>query len=160
MRFEIVDKLEAELAKLDHELKVDLPRDLKKAADHGDLSENAEYDAAKERKRFVESRISHLQKRVSEILAINYNAIPKDRVGLGSKVKVEDMDTDEAVEYTFVFPEEADPDNGKISLATPIGKAMVGKKVGDEVIVVVPNGKREFEIIELSTIHDNEEEDA
>lgn len=154
MHFELVKKLEDELQKLDHELRVDLPRELKTAADHGDLSENAEYDAAKERKRFVESRISILQKRVSEIKSIDVNRIPHGRVGLGSFVKLEDLDTDEKVEYTFVLPEETDPEKGKISLATPIGKALVGKRAGDEIEVTTPKRKREFEIMELLTIHD------
>ncbi|VAX17347.1 Transcription elongation factor GreA [hydrothermal vent metagenome] len=160
MYIKIIRKLEDEMNTLDHELRVDLPRELKTAADHGDLSENAEYDAAKERKRFVESRISVLQKRVSEIKSIDINRIPHDRVGLGSFVKLEDLDTDEVVEYTFVLPEESNPDKGKISLATPIGKALVGKKVGDDIEVITPKGKREFEIVELTTVHDQSKKNA
>jgi len=157
MRFEIVNKLETELEKLSYELRVELPRELKTAASHGDLSENAEYDAAKERKHFVESRIAQLQKRISEILSINLNAIPKDRVGLGSKVSLEDLDSGEEVVFTFVFPEEVDPDLGKISLASPVGKSLVGREVGDEVLVVTPKGRKKFEIVELMTIHDQRE---
>ncbi len=157
MNFKIVSKLEEELEKLNHELIVELPHELKIAAERGDLSENAEYDAAKERKRFVESRISQLQKRISEIMSINVNAIPTDRVGLGSWVQLEDLDTEKIVEYTFVFSEEADPENGRISLATPIGKALVGKQVGDEVVVVVPKGRCEYEIVDLNTIHDKKD---
>lgn len=154
MRFDIVKKLEEELDKLNKELRVELPKELKRAADYGDLSENAEYDAAKARKQFVESRIGQLQKRISEILSINTSAIPKDRVGLGSQVTLEDLDTDERVEYTFVFPEEVNPEYGKISLASPIGKSLVGKSAGDEVVVVTPRGRKEYEIIDLKTIHD------
>ena len=154
MRFDIVKKLEEELEKLSHELRIEIPKELKRAADFGDLSENAEYDAAKERKRFVESRISHLQKRISEILSINLKAIPVDKVGLGSKVKLEDLSSGDLVEYTFVFPEEVDPDKGKISLATPVGKSLVGKEEGDEVEVRAPSGVRHYEIVELNTIHD------
>lgn len=154
LNFDIVKKLEEELFELDHELKVTIPHDLKTAADHGDLSENAEYDAAKERKRMVESRISILQKRISEIKSVNVNQIPTDRVGIGSRVELEDLDTDEKVIYHFVFPEEADPENGKISLATPIGKAMVGRMVGDEVVVTTPKIRREYEIVKLQTAHD------
>lgn len=154
MRFDIVKKLEEELERLHHELRHELPKELKRAADYGDLSENAEYDAAKERKRFVESRMSHLQKRISEILSINLKSIPLDKVGLGSKVVLEDLDSGDTVEYTFVFPEEVDPENGKISLATPIGKSLVGKEEGDEVVVRAPAGMKKYEIAELTTIHD------
>jgi len=154
MQFEIVRKLEAELEKLNYELRVALPKELKTAMEHGDLSENAEYDAAKERKRFVESRISQLQKRISEILAINLKAIPMDRVGLGSTVKLEDLDSGEMVEYNFVFPEEVEPEKGKISLASPVGKSLVGKQVDDEVVVVTPAGRKEYYIAGLTTIHE------
>ncbi|MGK7344494.1 MAG: GreA/GreB family elongation factor [Candidatus Nitrospinota bacterium M3_3B_026] len=154
MRFEIVNKLEQELSRLTHELRHEIPRELETAAAHGDLSENAEYDAAKERKSLVESRIAHLTKRVREILAINLRSIPQDRVGFGSRVVLEDMETGETVTYTFVFPEEVDPDNGRISLATPIGKALMGKEEGDEVTVSAPSGARRYEITDLQTIHD------
>ena len=155
MIFKIVQKLETELLKLDHELKIDLPAELKRAADHGDLSENAEYDAAKERKRFVESRISLLTKRISEIKSVNLNAIPHDRVGLGSTVTLEDLDSGNEVVYNFVFPEEVDPEKFKISLASPIGKSLVGREEGDEVRVVTPKkGAIGFEIIKIETIHD------
>ncbi|MDH5510063.1 MAG: transcription elongation factor GreA [Nitrospinota bacterium] len=154
MKFEIVKKLEGELEKLNRELRVDLPKELQKAAAYGDLSENAEYDAAKQRKQFVESRIGQLQKRISEITSINMNAIPKDRVGLGSRLLLSDLDSGNEIVYTFVFPEEVDPEKGKISLASPIGKSLVGKEEGDEVTVITPKGRRNFEIIELKTYHD------
>ena len=154
MRFEIVKKLEEDLEKLNRELRIDLPKELQKAAAYGDLSENAEYDAAKQRKMFVESRIGQLQKRISEITSINLRSIPQDKVGLGSRLILSDLDSDEEVIYTFVFPEEVDPENGKISLASPIGKSLVGKEEGDEVTVITPKGRRKFEIIELKTIHD------
>jgi transcription elongation factor GreA len=156
MNFDIVKKLEAELEKLNHELRVELPKELKRAADYGDLSENAEYDAAKERKSFVELRIGQLQKRISEILSINVKSIPLDRVGLGSKVTLEDINTGEIVKFTFVFPEEVNPEVGKISLASPIGKSLVGKMESDEVTVVTPKDRREYYIEELLTIHDQE----
>lgn len=157
MKAPLIRKLEAELEELNHELRVTLPAELKRAADYGDLSENAEYDAAKERKRMVESRISILQKRISEILAINESAIPTDRVGLGSTVTLEDLDSDEEVTYHFVFSEEVDPEKGKISLASPIGKGLVGRSVGDEVKIATPKGSREFEIVDLETYHDKKE---
>lgn len=156
MQFEIVKKLEVELEKLSHELRFDIPKELKRAADYGDLSENAEYDAAKQRKQFVESRIGQLQKRISEILSINMTAIPTDRVGLGSRVKLEDLNTGEEVAFTFVFPEEVDPEKGKISLASPIGKALVGRREGDETHVTTPKGAMKYEIMELKTIHEKD----
>ncbi len=154
MQLELVQRLEKELMKLDHELKVDLPRELNIAAAHGDLSENAEYDAAKERKRLVESRVSTLQKRIGEIKSVNMNAIPKDRVGLGSTVTIENVDTEEEMTYHFVFPEDVDPDVGRISLASPIGKALVGREEGDEVKIVTPKSSGDFEIISIKTYHD------
>ncbi|MFW2331251.1 MAG: GreA/GreB family elongation factor [Nitrospinota bacterium] len=154
MKRAIIEKLEVELEQLDYELKVTLPKELKIAADHGDLSENAEYDAAKERKRFVESRISHLQKRISEILSVNLDAISEDTVGLGSEVELENLDDGQIVKYSFVFPEEVDPERGKISLASPVGKALIGKEEGDEAIITTPREKKHFEIIKLKTIHD------
>ncbi len=156
MQTELVQRLEKELMKLDHELKVDLPRELNIAAAHGDLSENAEYDAAKERKRLVESRVSTLQKRIGEIKSVNMNAIPKDRVGLGSTVTIENVDTEEEVTYHFVFPEDVDPDMGRISLASPIGKALVGREEGDEVKIVTPKSSGDFEIISIKTYHDKD----
>lgn len=152
MKARLIERLEKELMALDHELKIDLPRALKEAAAHGDLSENAEYDAAKERKRVVESRISMLQHRISQIIAIDFNAIPRDKVGLGSLVKLENLQSGAIVEYDFVLPEELDPDRGKISLASPIGKALVGKQEGDEVIIALPKGRAEYEIVELITL--------
>ncbi|MBF0170335.1 MAG: transcription elongation factor GreA [Nitrospinae bacterium] len=157
MQAPLIRKLEAELEELNHELRITLPAELKRAADYGDLSENAEYDAAKERKRMVESRISILQKRISEILSININAIPTDRVGLGSTVTLEDLDSGDEVIYHFVFSEEVDPEKGKISLASPIGKGMVGRSVGDEITVTTPKGVRKFEVVELVTYHDKKE---
>ncbi|MDH5476927.1 MAG: transcription elongation factor GreA [Nitrospinota bacterium] len=154
MKFEIVKKLEEELEKLSRELRVELPKELQKAAAYGDLSENAEYDAAKQRKQFVESRISQLQKRISEITSINLKAIPQGKVGLGSRLLLSDLDSGDEIVYTFVFPEEVDPEKGKISLASPIGKSLMGKEEGDEVTVVTPKGRRNFEIMELKTYHD------
>lgn len=154
MQFEILAKLERDLADLAHELRHVIPQELAKAAAYGDLSENAEYDAAKERKVIVESRIANLQKRISEIKSINVGAIPTDRIGLGSTVVLEDQDTGDEVIYHFVFPEEVEPDHGKISLASPIGKGLVGRQEGDEVKITTPRGTRSFEIVTLTTIHD------
>ena len=146
-------KLQDEVAVLDRELRSELPKEILKARAHGDLSENAEYHAAKERQRFVESRLSQLNARLSELAMIDMSKIPKDRVGLFSKVVVFDESKDEERSYELVTSEEADVANGKISTTSPIGKALLGKQVGDTTKVRSPNGVRELEVVELTTVH-------
>ena len=148
-------KLQEEINALEHELIHELPKEIKKAAALGDLSENAEYHMAKQRQEFVKARVRQLGKRLAELSMINMNNIPKDRVGLGSTVKVYDNTKEEEVEYKLVTSEESDVAAGKISTTSPIGRALLNKKVGDEATVVTPNGKRELEILSLSTIHDD-----
>jgi len=147
-------KLQEEINALEHELIHELPKEIKKAAALGDLSENAEYHMAKQRQEFVKARVRQLGKRLAELSMINMNNIPKDRVGLGSTVKVYDNTKGEEVQYKLVTSEESDVEAGKISTTSPIGRALLNKKVGDEATVVTPNGKRELEILSLSTIHD------
>lgn len=154
MRLPILDKLEKELMACKRELDVDIPKALKEAVALGDLSENAEYKSAKERQMFLESRISQLQKRVGDITAININQIPKDRSGLGSTLHLKDIETGEPKTYRLVFPEEVDPEEGRISLASPLGKALFGKKVGDEVVFPMQGQKKEFEVVRVTTIHE------
>ncbi|MGA9356023.1 MAG: transcription elongation factor GreA [Terriglobales bacterium] len=156
MTEQIKKKLQDELNTLEHELAYDIPRELKKAAALGDLSENAEYHMAKQRQEFLKARVRQLGQRLSDLSLINMNNIPKDKVGLGSTVKVFDNGKNEEVEYHIVTTEEADVANGKISTNSPIGRALLNKKVGDSAIVVTPNGNREMEILKLSTIHDLE----
>lgn len=146
-------KLQAEAKMLEHELRTELPREILKARGHGDLSENAEYHAAKERQRFVESRLSQVQQRLGELSMVDISKIPRDRVGLGSTVLVFDVSKDQEITYKLVTSEEADVAQGKISTSSPIGRAMMGQKVGDEVKVRSPGGIRELEILELTTIH-------
>ena len=148
-------KLQEEINALEHELIHELPKEIKKAAALGDLSENAEYHMAKQRQEFVKARVRQLGKRLAELSMINMNNIPKDKVGLGSTVKVYDNTKGEEVEYKLVTSEESDVAAGKISTTSPIGRALLNKKVGDEAVVVTPNGKRELEILSLSTIHDD-----
>jgi transcription elongation factor GreA len=148
-------KLQEEINALEHELIHELPKEIKKAAALGDLSENAEYHMAKQRQEFVKARVRQLGKRLAELSMINMNNIPKDRVGLGSRVKVYDNTKEEEVEYKLVTSEESDVAAGKISTTSPIGRALLNKKVGDETVVVTPNGKRELEILSLTTIHDD-----
>jgi len=147
-------KLQEEINALEHELIHELPKEIKKAAVLGDLSENAEYHMAKQRQEFVKARVRQLGKRLAELSMINMNNIPKDKVGLGSTVKVYDNTKGEEVEYKLVTSEESDVAAGKISTTSPIGRALLNKKVGDEAVVVTPNGKREMEILSLTTIHD------
>jgi transcription elongation factor GreA len=154
MTDQIKKKLQEELNTLEHELAYDIPRELKKAAALGDLSENAEYHMAKQRQEFLKARVRQLGQRLADLSLINMNNIPKDKVGLGSTVKVYDSSKDEEKEYRLVTSEEADVPAGKISTTSPIGRALLNKKVGDSAVVVTPAGKREMEILALSTIHD------
>ena len=150
----IKKKLQDELNTLERELAYDIPRELKKAAALGDLSENAEYHMAKQRQEFLKARIRQLGKRIAELSMVNMNNIPKDKVSLGSTVRVFDSSKNEEVEYKLVTSEESDVAKGKISTNSPIGRALLNKKVGDSATVVTPNGNREMEILKLSTIHD------
>ncbi len=154
MRLPILDKLDKELEDTKVELKVDIPKALKTAMEHGDLSENAEFKAAKERQMFLETRLSQLQKRISDVMALNIDRIPRDRSALGSTLFLKDLDTGDETQYHLVFPEEVNPDEGKISLASPVGKALSGKQVGDEVALPIRGEREEFEIVKLSTIHE------
>ena len=150
----IKKKLRDEIEALEHELIHELPKEIKKAAALGDLSENAEYHMAKQRQEFVKARVRQLGKRLADLSMVNMNNIPKDRVGLGSTVKVFDNDKNAEVEYKLVTSEESDVTAGKISTTSPIGRALLNKKPGDTTTVVTPNGNRELEILSLSTIHD------
>ena len=147
-------KLQDEITTLEYELHVELPREILKARAHGDLSENAEYHAAKERQGFVNARLGQLRKRLADISMIDFNKIPRDKVGLGSTVVVLDTKRDEEVTYNLVTSEEADAANGKVSTTSPIGRALLNKAVGDEVKVQSPGGIKELEILKLTTIHD------
>lgn len=150
----IKKKLEDEIQALEHELNHELPLELKKAIAMGDLSENAEYHMAKQRQEFVRARLGQLKKRMADLSMINLNNIPHDRAAIGSTVKVYDSTKDEEIEYRLVTSEESDVTKGLISTTSPIGRAIMGKKVGDTATVVTPNGKREMEILTLQTIHD------
>lgn len=156
MRLPILDKLEKKLMDCKKELDVDIPRALKIATDMGDLSENAEYKAAKERQMFLESRISQLQKRIGDITSIDVNRIPRDRSGLGSTLLLKHVDSGEEIKFFLVFPEEVDPDLGKISMASPVGKILAGRKEGDEIEVPLEGERQNYEVIQLITIHQEE----
>lgn len=151
---DIKKKLQDEIATLEYELRTELPKEIQKARAHGDLSENAEYHAAKERQGFVNARLNQLKKRMAEMAMVDFSKIPHDRAGLGSVVVVMDSSKDEEITYTLVTTEEADPPKGKISTTSPIGRALLGKEVGDTVKVQSPGGSKELEILKLTTIHD------
>ncbi len=150
----IKKRLQEEIDTLQHELSIELPKELAKARAHGDLSENAEYKFAKERQGYVNARITQLKKRMGDLGMLNLNNIPKDRAGYGSRIVVLDTERDVKIEYKLVSTEEADAEKGLISTTSPIGKALLNRQVGDEVQVTTPAGKKEFEVVRLVTIHD------
>ncbi|MDH3627590.1 MAG: transcription elongation factor GreA [Acidobacteriota bacterium] len=156
----IIEKLESELRPLEHELRIELPREIKTAVAMGDLKENAEYHAALERQSFVRARIGQLRERLSAVSSLTVSAIPEGKVGLGSTLTVEDLDTQEESTYQLVFPELADLDKGLLSVASPIGKALLGKEEGDEVEIQIPSGLKRMEILELKTAHGADDDDV
>ena len=152
----IKQKLQDEIIALERELSIDLPKEIAVARAHGDLSENAEYKFAKERQGFVNARIGQLKKRMGDLGMLNLTNIPKDRAGYGSRILVLDVNRDVKVEYRLVSTEEADAEKGFISTTSPIGKALLNRKVGDEVKVSTPAGPKEFEVVRLVTIHEDQ----
>jgi transcription elongation factor GreA len=153
----IKKKLTDEIQTLQYELNHELPKELKKAVAMGDLSENAEYHMAKQRQEFVRARLGQLKKRMADLSLVNLANIPKDKAAFGSTVVVYDASKDEQIEYRLVTSEESDVAKGLISTSSPIGRALMGKRVGDEVTVTTPTGKRELEVLKLTTIHDEAE---
>jgi len=156
MKDRLIKKFEDEIETLNRELKLELPKEIKRARELGDLRENAEYHAAKERQRLVEARISMLQKRASEIALMNVDRIPRDKAGFGSTLHVVEGNGEKLV-FQLVMPEDADAAKGLISTTSPIGRALINKEPGDSVKVATPGGTREFEIVKLITIHDEAE---
>lgn len=153
MKAQILKKFEDEIQGLEQELRTQLPKEIKRARELGDLRENAEYQAAKERQRFLQARIGMLKKRVGEISLMNLDKIPKGKIAFGSTVHLKENGAGD-VAYQLVMPEDADATKGLISTTSPIGRALMGKEVGDEVNVPTPSGTRSFEILKLVTIHD------
>lgn len=153
MKDQLIKKLQDEISTLDRELKLELPKEIKRARELGDLRENAEYHAAKERQSYVQARIAMLQQRVATVSLINLDKLPQDKASFGSTVHLRESTGGDVV-YQLVMPEDADAEKGMISTSSPIGRAIVGKEVGDEVVVVTPTGRRVFELTQLVTIHD------
>jgi transcription elongation factor GreA len=155
----IKKQLLSEIKQLEHELAHELPAEIKKAVAMGDLSENAEYHMAKQRQDFVNARLGMLKRRMAELSLVNLANIPKDKAGFGSTVVVYDATKDEELVYRLVTSEESDVAKGLISTTSPIGRGIVGKRVGDTAVIVTPNGKRELEILKLTTVHDEAGDD-
>lgn len=150
-------KLQEEIDQLEHELNHELPAELKKAVALGDLSENAEYHMAKQRQEFVRARLGMMKKRMAELSLINLSNIPRDRAAIGSTLVVFDSVKEEEIVYRLVTSEESDVTQGKVSTTSPIGRALMGKKVGDVTTVVTPGGNRELEVLQLTTMHESVE---
>lgn len=155
---EIKKKLEDQIRALDYELKVHLPKEILKAREHGDLRENAEYKAAKERQSFLQARIGQLYRRLAALSMMNLDKIPRNKVGLGSIVNVRLTETGEETVFEIVTPEESDPTVGRISPSSPIGKCLLNHEEGETVEVKVPSGTKEYEITKLVTMHDQVKE--
>jgi len=153
MKERILKRFNDELATLERELKVELPKEIQRARELGDLRENAEYKAAKERQEIVNARIAMLKRRAGEISMINLDRVPHGKAGFGSTVTLK-ANTGDVIVYQLVMPEEADAEKGLISTSSPIGRAILNKEEGDEVKVVTPNGNKTFELVKLVTIHD------
>lgn len=150
----IKQKLQAELDGLESELRVHLPKEIKRALEFGDLRENSEYQTALQRQTMVKARIRELRQRMSEVASIDLSRIPRDKAAYGSTLVLFDAERDEEVTYRLVTPEESDPAAGFISTVSPIGRSLMGKEAGDEVVVTIPSGSRRFEIRRLVTLHD------
>ncbi len=154
---ELKQKLSDEVSGLIHELNVVLPKQIETAVGHGDLKENSEYHAALERQGFVRARIDYLGRRMSQLNDIDVEHVATDRVGFGSEVKVRDLEDDEIEVFKVTLGENLDFDKNEISMDSPLGQALLGKYVGDTATAALPGGEREFEVLELATIHDQPE---
>jgi len=145
-------KLEEEAQRIDYELRVTLPKEIHSARGQGDLSENAEYEAAKDRQSTLHARLTQIQKRLADLSRIDVTSVPKDRAGLGSEVTVENLESGEEITYTLVVPELADGNKSFVSLAAPIGKALMNRRVGDAVTIAIPRGTLEYEVRKIVTM--------
>ncbi|MBC7790253.1 MAG: GreA/GreB family elongation factor [Anaerolineae bacterium] len=147
-------KLGEELEALQHELNITLPAEIRKAVEHGDLRENSEYKAALERQQFVQARLGQLRQRLSKLSQIDVSQIPVDKIGLGSRVVVEDKKTGDVESYHLVFGDAIEFEEGQVTMSSPIGRSLVGKAVGDTVVLKLPGSTRQLKIMELRTIHE------
>lgn len=150
----IIKQLEDEIGRLERELNIEIPRELQKAAAHGDLRENAEYSAARERQSFLQARLTQLRSRLGSIASLKVETLPKDRVAFGSRVIVRDVESGEERAFELVSPEEVMPGKGKISVNSPLGQSLLGKVEGDEIVLSLPSGRKEYEILRFITLHE------
>lgn len=157
MELPVMRRLKKELDELRYELKAKLPKELEIARAHGDLRENAEYEACKERQGYLNARIAQMEQRIRDLSLYTVHSIPRDAVGYGSQVTLESADDGAEEKYEIVFPEEVNPAAGLISIVSPLGKALLNKGVGDDVEVTTPKGRRSFQIVELRTMHDRDD---
>jgi transcription elongation factor GreA len=149
----VIKRLRSDLEVMMRELTVDLPKELERARAHGDLSENAEWAMAKQRQEFLRARVANMEQRIAELMRLDLAAIPHDTVGLGSRVQLEDLDEGKVQHFEIVVPEEVDGAQNRISLSSPLGKALIGKGEQDDIEVVTPKGKRSYLVVKLTTIH-------
>ncbi len=156
---EVKQQLEARIRKLERELKDELPKAIQKARELGDLRENAEYQAAKERQTYVQAELGNLTQRLAKLSLVNLDKIPHGKVSYGTIVVLYDVDRDQEVTYRLVTSEEADVANGRISTSSPIGKSLMGRVAGDEVEIRTPGGRRSYEILKVTTIHEQPKSD-
>jgi len=158
MKERLERKLRQEVMQLEQELRVELPRQIKAAVALGDLKENAEYHAALERQSYVRARMGQLRKRLADLSIVNWGDIPKDCIGLGSRVVLYEDETESEITYELVLPDDGDVPSGRISIASPIGKGLVGHRDGDEVTIRIPSGIKEYEILKFQTLHDRDDD--
>ena len=149
---DVKQKLEDEIQRIDHELRVTLPKEIQAALGQGDLSENAEYESAKNRQSTIQARFAQIQKRLADLSRIDVSGVPKDRAGLGSEVTVENLENGEEIRYTLVIPELADGNKSFVSMASPVGKALMNRRVGDTVTITIPRGTLEYEVRRIVTL--------
>ena len=149
---EVKQKLEEEMQRIEHELRVTLPKEIQAALGQGDLSENAEYESAKNRQSTLQARFAQIQKRLADLSRIDVTGVPKDRAGLGSEVTVENLESGEEILYTLVIPELADGNKSFVSMASPVGKALMNRRVGDAVTITIPRGTLEYEVRRIVTL--------
>jgi transcription elongation factor GreA len=149
---EVKQKLEEEMRRIEYELRVTLPKEIQTALGQGDLSENAEYESAKNRQSTMQARFAQIQKRLADLSRIDVAGVPKDRAGLGSEVTVENIESGEEIRYTLVIPELADGNKSFVSMASPVGKALMNRRVGDTVTITIPRGTLEYEVRRIITL--------
>jgi transcription elongation factor GreA len=153
MHKQVLEKLEADRRALKQALLVDIPKEIAAAASQGDLSENADYELALSKRDTFQAKLVALEQRIGEVASLNVTRLPRGEIAYGSRVRLLDLDTEEEVTYRLVLPEELDGDPALLSISSPIGHALLGKREGDDVSVRIPSGTKRFEVLDLQTVH-------